>query len=153
MNETRKKKIESEIIKSIAKLIVSGKMKDTRIGIVSVHRAELSNDMATVKVWVTSYVDEKGKKSLLNALRTAKGFFQHILAKELQLRLTPKITFLWDEDYIKSLEMNNFIDNLPPIRNYQAETEGLVSNTELPSEKEDLANNDDLPQVEEESKD
>nr|MBP6739869.1 30S ribosome-binding factor RbfA [Leptospiraceae bacterium] len=106
MNETRKKKIESEIIKSIAKLIVSGKMKDTRIGIVSVHRAELSNDMATVKVWVTSYVDEKGKKSLLNALRTAKGFFQHIIAKELQLRLTPKITFLWDEDYIKSLEMN-----------------------------------------------
>ena len=63
MNETRKKKIESEIIKSIAKLIVSGKMKDTRIGIVSVHRAELSNDMATVKVWVTSYVDEKGKNS------------------------------------------------------------------------------------------
>ncbi len=153
MNETRKKKIESEIIKSIAKLIVSGKMKDTRIGIVSVHRAELSNDMATVKVWVTSYVDEKGKKSLLNALRTAKGFFQHILAKELQLRLTPKITFLWDEDYIKSLDMNNFIDNLPPIRNYQAETEGLVSNTELPSEKEDLPNNDDLPHIEEESKD
>ncbi len=153
MNETRKKKIESEIIKSIAKLIVSGKMKDTRIGIVSVHRAELSSDMTSVKVWVTSYVDEKGKKSLLNALRTAKGFFQHILAKELQLRLTPKITFLWDEDYIKSLEMNNFIDNLPPIRNYQAETEGLVPNTDLPSNGEALSDNDDLPQVKEESKD
>ena len=152
MNETRKKKIESEIIKSIAKLIVSGKMKDTRIGIVSVHRAELSNDMATVKVWVTSYVDEKGKKSLLNALRTAKGFFQHIIAKELQLRLTPKITFLWDEDYIKSLEMNNFIDTLPPIRNYQAETEGLTSNTELPPENEDVADNNDSSQDEEDLK-
>ncbi|MBK7055949.1 MAG: 30S ribosome-binding factor RbfA [Leptospiraceae bacterium] len=153
MNETRKKKIESEIIKSIAKLIVSGKMKDTRIGIVSVHRAELSNDMAAVKVWVTSYVDEKGKKSLLNALRTAKGFFQHIIAKDLQLRLTPKITFLWDDDYIKSLEVNDFIDNLPPIRNYQAETEGLVHKEDLPPENKELLNNNDLPQVEEESKD
>ena len=132
MNETRKKKIESEIIKTIAKLIVSGKMKDPRIGIVSVHRAELSNDMTSVKVWVTSYVDEKGKKALLNALKTAKGFFQHFIAQDLQLRLTPRITFLWDDDYIKSLEMNNFIDNLPPIRNYQAETEGLAANTELP---------------------
>lgn len=153
MNETRKKKIESEIIKSIAKLIVSGKMKDTRIGIVSVHRAELSNDMTSVKVWVTSYVDEKGKRSLLNALRTAKGFFQHIIAKELQLRLTPKITFLWDEDYIKSLEMNNFIDNLPPIRNYQAETEGLMSNPDLSEESKNVSNNSDLAQPEEESKD
>lgn len=137
MNETRKKKIESEIVKSIAKLIVSGKMKDPRIGIVSVHRAELSNDMAMVKVWVTSYCDEKGKRNLLNALRTAKGFFQHIIAKELQLRLTPKIVFLWDDDYIKSLEINSLIDHLPPIRNYQAEEEGLSTNSELPTEEEE----------------
>lgn len=122
MNETRKKKIESEIIKSVANLIVSGKLKDPRIGIVSVHRAELSNDMASVKIWVTSYTDEKGKRTLLNALRSARGFFQHIIAEELRLRLTPIITFLWDDDYIKSLEMNEFIDNLPPIKNYQADT-------------------------------
>lgn len=122
MNETRKKKIESEIIKSVANLIVSGKLKDPRIGIVSVHRAELSNDMASVKIWVTSYTDEKGKRTLLNALRSARGFFQHIIAEELRLRLTPIITFLWDDDYIKSLKMNEFIDNLPPIKNYQADT-------------------------------
>jgi ribosome-binding factor A len=138
MNETRKKKIESEIIKTIAKLIVSGKMKDPRIGIVSVHRAELSNDMAAVKVWVTSYCDEKGKRNLLNALRTARGFFQHFIAKELQLRLTPKVLFLWDDDYIKSLEVNSLIDNLPPIRNYQAEVEGLSDHNGLPQEEEEL---------------
>ena len=137
MNETRKKKIESEIVKSIAKLIVSGKLKDPRIGIVSVHRAELSSDMTSVKVWVTSYTDEKGKRSLLNALKNAKGFFQHILAEELKLRNTPRILFVCDEDYIKSLEMNNFIDNLPPIRNYQAEMEGLHQ-SDLPEKKEEL---------------
>ncbi|HMV44420.1 MAG TPA: 30S ribosome-binding factor RbfA [Leptospiraceae bacterium] len=130
MNETRKKKIESEIIKSVANLIVSGKLKDPRIGIVSVHRAELSNDMTNVKIWVTSYTDDKGKKTLLNALRSARGYFQHILAEQLKLRLTPKILFLWDEDYIKSLEMNQFLDNLPPIRNYQEESEAKEEDTE-----------------------
>ena len=48
--------------------------------------------------------------------------------------------------------MNNFIDNLPPIRNYQAETEGLTSNTELPPENEDVADNNDSSQDEEDLK-
>lgn len=114
MNETRKKKIESEIIKVIATLLVSGKMKDPRIGIVSFHRASLSPDMGSVKIWVTSFCDDKEKMRLLNALRGAAGFFQHHIAVELKLRLTPRITFLWDDDYIKSLEVNALIDRLAP---------------------------------------
>jgi ribosome-binding factor A len=120
MNETRKRKIESEIVKSIARTIVSGKLKDPRIGIVSVHRAELANDMSGVKVWVTSFLDGKEKRVLLNALRNARGFFQHQIAKELQLRLTPRILFLWDENYIESLRINELIDKSKP-KNYSEE--------------------------------
>lgn len=131
MNETRKKKIESEIVKSIARTIVSGKLKDPRIGIVSVHRADLSNDMSGVKVWVTSFVEGKEKRVLLNALRNAKGFFQHIIAKDLQLRLTPRILFLWDENFIESLRVNELIDRSKP-KDYSKETE---SDTKTESEE------------------
>jgi ribosome-binding factor A len=110
MNETRKRKIESEIVKSIARTLVSGKLKDPRIGIVSVHRAELAKDMSGVKVWITSFCDGKEKRVLLNALRSARGFFQHVLAKDLNLRLTPKILFLWDEKFIESLKVIELLE-------------------------------------------
>ena len=112
MNPTRKSKIESEIIRLLAKLIVSGKVKDPRIGIVSLHRANLSNDMGHVKIWFTSYCSEKEKRNLITGMNSARGYFQSVLGKELGLRLTPKITFEWDEEFIKSLAVNQLIDKL-----------------------------------------
>ncbi|MCE9499799.1 MAG: 30S ribosome-binding factor RbfA, partial [Leptospira sp.] len=106
MNPTRKSKIESEIIKILSRLIVSGKVKDPRIGIVSLHRATLSDDTGHVKIWFTSYCSEKEKRELTTGLNSAKGFFQSVLGKELGLRLTPRIQFIWDEEYIKGLAVN-----------------------------------------------
>ncbi len=113
MDPIRKKKIEAEIIRTISTLLVSGKVKDPRIGIVSLHRAELSDDMVYVKIWVTSYIEENKKGKFLSAMKNAAGFFQKVIASELKLRNTPRIVFIWDENYIKSLKVNEMIDNLP----------------------------------------
>jgi len=115
MDPIRKKKIEAEIIRTLATLLVSGKVKDPNIGIVSLHRADLSADMGHVKIWVTSFIEEKHKGKLMTALKRAAGFFQHVIATELKLRTTPRIQFVWDENYIKSLEVNALIDSLPKL--------------------------------------
>jgi ribosome-binding factor A len=112
MNATRKVKIESEIIRVLGTLLVSGKVKDPRIGIVSLHKAELSNDMSQVKIWVTSYCSDEEKTKLLKALKSASSYFQHVLGENLKLRVTPRLQFIWDENYIKSLEVNQLIDSL-----------------------------------------
>jgi ribosome-binding factor A len=113
LDPIRKKKIEAEIIRTISSLLVSGKVKDPRIGIVSLHRAELSNDMVHVKIWVTSYIEENKKGKFLSAMKNAAGFFQKVIATELKLRNTPRIVFVWDDNYIKSFKVNEMIDNLP----------------------------------------
>ncbi len=112
MDEIRKKRIESEIIRVLASLLVSGKVKDPRIGIVSFHRAELSPDMSIVKIWITSYIEERQKGKFLSAMKNARGFFQKVLAEELKLRVTPKIVFIWDENYLKAVKVNELIDRL-----------------------------------------
>ncbi len=113
MDAIRKKKIEAEIIRTLGSLFVSGKIKDPGIGLVSIHRAELSQDLVFVKIWVTTYCEDKEKGKFLSALKRASGFCQHILAQELKLRNTPRIQFIWDENYIKSVKLNQFIDSLP----------------------------------------
>lgn len=112
MDSIRKKKIESEIIRTLGNLFVSGKVKDPGIGIVSLHRAELSVDFSHVKIWVTTYCEDREKGKFLSALKRATGFCQHILAVELRLRYTPRIQFIWDENYIKSVKVNELIDSL-----------------------------------------
>ncbi|MDX1957438.1 MAG: 30S ribosome-binding factor RbfA [Leptospiraceae bacterium] len=119
MNPIRKKKIESEIIKTLSKLFISGKVKDPRIGIVSLHRAELSEDLSQVRLWVTSYISDKEKGGFLSALKNGSGYFQKVIAEELKLRNTPKIYFIWDENYIKSLKVNEMIDNLPKFESQE----------------------------------
>lgn len=113
MDVIRKKKIEAEIIRTLGSLFISGKVKDPGISLVSIHRAELSQDMIHVKIWVTTYCDDKEKGKFLSALKRASGFCQYILAQELKLRSTPKIQFIWDENYIKSVKLNELIDSLP----------------------------------------
>ena len=99
-------------MKEISKLLVSGKVKDPRIGIVTVHRANLSDDMAHAKIWVTSYLPEEEKENFLRGLRSASGYIQSVVGKTLGLRVTPKISFVWDEEYIKSFQVNELIDRL-----------------------------------------
>jgi len=112
VDEIRKKKIESEIVRTLASHLVSGKVKDPRIGIVSVHRAELATDMSQVKIWITSYIDPKQKGKFLSIMKKASGYFQKVISEELKLRFTPKIIFIWDENFLKALEVNNLIDRL-----------------------------------------
>lgn len=111
MDPIRKKKIETAIVKTLASLLVSGKVKDPRIGIVSVHRAEISPDLSQVKIWITSYCTNSEKRKLFDGMNSAKGYFQGVISKELHLRSTPEIRFLWDTDYIKSLQVNQMIES------------------------------------------
>jgi ribosome-binding factor A len=112
MDAIRKKKIEAEIIRTLGTLFVSGKVKDPGIGMVSLHRADLSVDFSHVKIWVTTYCEDREKGKFLTALKRASGFCQHVLAEELHLRFTPRIQFIWDENYIKSVKVNELIDSL-----------------------------------------
>ncbi|MCX7998741.1 MAG: ribosome-binding factor A, partial [Leptospiraceae bacterium] len=61
---------------------------------------------------ITSYIEEKQKGKFLSAMKNARGFFQKVLAEELKLRVTPKIVFIWDENYIKAVKVNELIDRL-----------------------------------------
>lgn len=112
MNSNRKVKIESEIVKEISKLLVSGKVKDPRIGLVTVHRASLSDDMAHAKVWVTSYIPDNEISGFMKGLKSASGYIQSVVGKELGLRVTPRLSFVWDDAYIKGFQVNQLIDEL-----------------------------------------
>ncbi|MEM7181136.1 MAG: 30S ribosome-binding factor RbfA [Spirochaetota bacterium] len=114
MDSIRKQRIESAIVRLISEMIVSGKVKDPRVGFVTVHRAKISPDLNYLSVWVTSYCTPAEKRKLLKGLHSASSFIQSVISEQLRLRVTPKLHFLWDDDYIKALEVNELIDKSAP---------------------------------------
>ncbi|EPG68077.1 30S ribosome-binding factor RbfA [Leptospira wolffii] len=104
MNPIRKRKIEAETVRTVAMMILTGKVKDPRVHMVSVHRSEISDDSKFLKVFVTAICTDKKKEKLLAGLNSAAGKFAATLSTKLNLRITPKIHFVWDEEYIQGLD-------------------------------------------------
>ncbi|MBM4763923.1 30S ribosome-binding factor RbfA [Bacillus sp. B15-48] len=88
--------------------IIGRKIKDPRIGFVTVTDVEVTGDLQQAKVFISVLGDETQKENTLKALAKAKGFIRTEIGQRIRLRKTPEITFEFDP----SLEYGNRIDTL-----------------------------------------
>ena len=56
--------------------------------------------------------DEAAKEGCRAALKSAAGFIRHQLAGQLNLRLTPEITYIMDDSIEYAISMSKKIDDL-----------------------------------------
>lgn len=93
-----------EAIRRELGFILDRKLADPRIGMVTVTRVELSEDLRYAKVFVSFLGDEKEREVSLRLLRKARRFIRGELAHSLRFRVAPELTFLIDdssENYIR----------------------------------------------------
>jgi len=88
--------------------IISRRLKDPRVGFVTVTDVEVSGDLQQAKVYITVLGDEDAKAETLKALEKAKGFIRSEIGSRIRLRKTPEIFFEFDE----SIEYGNRIEKL-----------------------------------------
>lgn len=93
-----------ETIKRELGFILDRKIEDPRIGMVTVTRVDLSEDLRYAKVYVSFLGEEEEKKASFRLLLRARKFIRGELAHTLRLRVAPELTFLIDdssENYIR----------------------------------------------------
>jgi ribosome-binding factor A len=100
----------AEAIREVASETILFELNDPRVKRVTVTRAEVSGDLQHAKVYVSIMGSEKEQKLAMYGLRHATGFVQSKLAKRLQTRYTPQLTFILDEGVKKSLEITRLIN-------------------------------------------
>jgi ribosome-binding factor A len=100
----------AEAIREVASETILYELRDPRVKMVTVTRAEVSGDLQHAKVYVSIMGTEKEQNLTLHGLRHATGFVQSRLASRLQTRFTPVITFVKDEGVKKSIEMTRLIN-------------------------------------------
>ncbi len=75
--------------------ILRRKIKDPRIGFVTVTEVVLSDDLRNAKIFVSSYGGNRGE--ILEGLTSASAFIRAELGKRLRLKFMPEIIFRYDD--------------------------------------------------------
>ncbi|WP_335870759.1 30S ribosome-binding factor RbfA [Bacillus sp. 2205SS5-2] len=88
--------------------IIGRKIKDPRIGFVTVTDVQVSGDLQQAKVYITVLGDENQREDTLKGLTKAKGFIRSEVGNRIRLRRAPEIIFEFDE----SITYGNKIESI-----------------------------------------
>ena len=106
-NETRFNRVDEEIKKQVS-MILMNDIKDPNLsGLISVTKAKVTPDLKYAKVYV-SILNARDVKKDLAILKKSSGLTRSLLAKRMNLRITPEIIFELDD----SMEYGARIDSI-----------------------------------------
>ena len=88
--------------------IIGRKIKDPRVGFVTVTDVAVTGDLQEATVYITSLGNEREKAETMKALEKAAGFIRSEIGTRIRLRRTPEIKFAFDT----AIEYGNKIDAL-----------------------------------------
>ncbi len=88
--------------------ILGRKLKDPRVGFVTVTDVEVSGDLQQAKVFISVLGDADKREDTLKGLEKSKGFIRSELGQRIRLRKTPELFFEFDE----SIDYGNRIESL-----------------------------------------
>ena len=95
MGEARAKQLADRIQVLVAELL-ERRVKDPRLGFVTVTDARLTGDLREASVFYTVYGDDQDRASTAAALESARGLIRSEVGKSLGLRHSPSVAFFLD---------------------------------------------------------
>lgn len=111
-NSVKNTRVNGEVHKVLAE-IIRGEIKDPRISPwTSVVAVEVAPDLKSCKAWISVLGNEEARESTLQGLKSAEGFIKMKLAKKINLRNTPEITFVMDQSIEYGVNMSHKIDEV-----------------------------------------
>lgn len=111
-NSVKNTRINGEVQRVLAQ-IIRGEIKDPRIApMTSVVAVEVAPDLKTCKAWISVLGDEKAQADTLAGLKSAEGYIRGQLARTINLRNTPQITFIMDQSIAYGVSMSKRIDEV-----------------------------------------
>ena len=107
MSELRANRVAEQMKKELGD-IIGRKIKDPRVGFVTVTDVEVTGDLQQAKVFISVLGENEQKQATLVGLAKAKGFIRSEIGKRIRLRKTPELFFEFDE----TIEKGNRIEHI-----------------------------------------
>ncbi|MGF1685608.1 30S ribosome-binding factor RbfA [Photobacterium japonica] len=108
---SRTQRVAQQLQKELA-VILQREIKDSRIAMTTISSVDVSRDMNYAKVYVTFFtVGEQTPEGSLEALREMAPYIRSLLGKEIRLRVTPEINFIFDQSLTEGMRISNLVSN------------------------------------------
>ena len=106
-DSNRMKRVDEQLKEEISKIIDQEIQDPSFTGMVSVSKVKTTPDLRYARVFVTM-LGCKSQKDNLAVLKKSSGYIRSLIAKRVNLRLTPELVFEFDE----SIEYGAKIDKI-----------------------------------------
>ena len=111
-NSIKNTRINGEVQKVLAE-IIRGDIKDPRISpLTSVVAVEVAPDLKNCKAYISVLGSEEAGKETIKGLTSAVGFIRKELARRINLRNTPEVTFILDQSIEYGVKMTRLINEV-----------------------------------------
>ncbi|OUQ21506.1 ribosome-binding factor A [Lachnoclostridium sp. An14] len=111
-NSIKNTRINMEVQRELSEIIRT-EIKDPRIHpMTTVVAVDVTPDLKYCKAYVSVLGDEEAAKATLQGLKSAVGYVRRELARRVNLRNTPEITFVLDQSIEYGVHMSHLIDEV-----------------------------------------
>ena len=105
----RARRVADQIQRELPELI-RHEVKDPRVSMLTITEVEVNRDMEFAKVYFTTFGGEAEHAACLQGLQHASGFLRSQLSHRMQLRVVPKLTFVYDRSVERGIELTQLIE-------------------------------------------
>ena len=142
-NSIKNTRINGEVLKELSN-IIRNEIKDPRIHpMTSVMAVEVAPDLKTCKAYISVLGTEEEKADTIKGLKSAEGYIRRTLAKNVNLRNTPEITFRLDESIEYGVNMTSLIDQVLKKEQENQNPDSLGTESEISEETKNPQKSED----------
>ena len=109
MSSDRMRRVD-EAVREVLSDAITKQLKDPRVGFVTVTAVETAPDLRRARVFVSVLGVDGVRKRSMAGLQSAHGVLQRVVARELRLKHTPTLEFLYDDTSEKGFRIAQLID-------------------------------------------
>lgn len=111
-NSIKNNRLNGEVQKVLAE-VIRNEIKDPRIHpMTTVMEVIVAPDLKTAKAYISVLGSDQELEDTIKGLKSAEGFIRSLLAKKINLRYTPEITFIPDRSVEYGINMMKLIDEV-----------------------------------------
>ena len=118
--------------------LIATRVKDPRVGMVTISQVELNRDHSLAKIFVAVTGDDEERDLSLAGLKKASGFLQHQLGRVLRMRTLPALKFYYDDSLDRGFGVEQVLRDLEDQGEFESESDRRrrlrLEDLELPRE-------------------
>jgi ribosome-binding factor A len=100
----------NEAVREVLSARIAEGLSDPRIGFVTVTSVETSPDLRHARVYVSVLGDDSERADTLAGLASAHGLLQHAIARELRMKRTPTLAFVFDASIDRGMRITELLE-------------------------------------------